>query len=120
MKPTALFTFFGLGVAVESINNPWSCQTNVVTRFEKSAIQAGAEKAAEYMLTGTTTPPNHAGNIFPHYFSNFEALTFQAVCENRVLYEHPIHPRVPHEYTGGTPGQYRVVLAFTNNGSDTM
>jgi hypothetical protein len=57
---------------------------------------------------------------YPHYFRNTEGFTFAAACQGLPLLEHPVNPRVPYDYTGGTPGAYRLILAYNDQGNQAM
>lgn len=60
------------------------------------------------------------GKLYPERFANHEGFTFSTACLGRALLEHPVYPRVPYGYTGGTPGAYRLILAYNDPRNQAM
>ncbi|PTB44032.1 uncharacterized protein TrAFT101_002589 [Trichoderma asperellum] len=108
----------GTSYAAENVQNipakgRFRCITGNTTDFSITAIKDGSAIAEGYMLNGTyAKAPN--GKLYPTRFANREGFSFSAPCKNRTLLEHPVHARVPYGYTGGTPGAYRLILAYND------
>ncbi|KAL9483589.1 hypothetical protein ACSS6W_002378 [Trichoderma asperelloides] len=119
MKSLLIFILAaGTSFAAENVLNipskgRFKCITGNTTEFSITAIKDGSATAEGYMLNGTyAKAPN--GKLYPTRFANHEGFSFSAPCKNRALLEHPVHARVPYGYTGGTPGAYRLILAYND------